>query len=172
MRNAAKLALEHALSWWETVKTIVDISERRGITLFAGYEPSWIKEARAAVEYVCSKTEEAPIMGYMRHHAIAVTSFDEETISKIYSKAEELFPVISPIMNSSINGYKTFFVPPDGSKEGWKESAFGDKAREAFITLLRAEIYEDGSPCLDWFEAQYGDEDDDNRFLSSSRKLM
>jgi hypothetical protein len=35
----------------------------------------------------------------------------------------------TPIMHSPVNGYKTFFIPPDGSKEGWGPSNDGDEER-------------------------------------------
>jgi hypothetical protein len=48
--TTAEYALEHAVSWWETVQTMVIASEGRGITFAEGYEPTWLKEARSALE--------------------------------------------------------------------------------------------------------------------------
>ncbi len=40
---------------------------------------------------------------------------------------------------ADINGYLSFFVAPDGSKEGWSESQNGDEAREKLTLWLDAE---------------------------------
>ena len=103
-------------------------------------------------------------MGYMRHHAILVTSGIERHIRRAFERAEMTFPlgsVLGPV-ESSINNYWTFVVTPDGSKEGWSESETGDEARDAFIAWLRSEAYEDGSSPFSWAEVQYGDDDDEN----------
>jgi len=36
-----------------------------------------------------------------------------------------------------INGYSTFVLAPDGSKEGWADSDLGDRAREAFVSYFQ-----------------------------------
>ena len=61
-------------------------------------------------------------MGYICHHAIVVTSSFEATLSDAWIKARQLFANVSPIVSSPLNGYRSFFVAPDGSKEGWDES--------------------------------------------------
>ena len=48
----AEYALEHAISWWEAVQMMVQASEGRGITFPDGYEPTWLKEARLALNGV------------------------------------------------------------------------------------------------------------------------
>lgn len=99
-------------------------------------------------------------MGYMRHHAIMVTSHPD-LAQKAHAKALGLFGLdrVSPIINSSSNHYASFFVSPDGSKEGWPESDRGDELRAAFVEWLREQYYEDGGTSIDWIEVQYGDED-------------
>jgi hypothetical protein len=116
-------------------------------------------------------------MGYRRHHAIIVTScLSEEaypgtSIETAHRIACGIFgdDLISPIVSSRINGYKSFFVAPDGSKEGWNESNVGDQNREEFVAWLGSACYDDGSSSLDWAEIQYGDEEGDNRVLRHSR---
>lgn len=58
-----------------------------------------------------------------------------------------------------INNYQSFFIPPDGSKEGWCDSNEGDKRRKRFVKYLDQQREEDGSTCLKWVEIQYGDND-------------
>lgn len=107
-------------------------------------------------------------MGYMRHHMIVVTSYDQPLINKAHEHATELFGAstgVTPIVMSPINHYYTFFVPTDGSKEGWTDSEDGDARRAEFVTWLHTQRWEDGSTSLKWAEVQYGDERRDNRVL-------
>ncbi len=97
-------------------------------------------------------------MGYMRHHAIVVTSWSGVAIDKAHLEATSTFPEVSPIITSDINIYHSFFIPPDGSKEGWDESNVGDGRRDAFISWIHTLDYEDGSNPLAWAEIQYGDD--------------
>jgi len=114
-------------------------------------------------------------MGYMRHHMIVVTSYDERLIISAHSRATDLFTQddwrgrtvagVTPIMTSPVNGYYTFFVAPDGSKEGWEDSDRGDRSREELVNWLEAQRFEDRSRPLKWAVVQYGDDDHDNRVL-------
>ncbi len=98
-------------------------------------------------------------MGYMRHHAIIVTCWESGKIEAAHKRASEIFRGVSPILDSQMNGHRSFFIPPDGSKEGWSESAAGDCLRDAMIEWLNEQAYEDGSTCFDWVEVQYGDDE-------------
>lgn len=94
-------------------------------------------------------------MGYMRHHAIVVTCFKYETLHEARTTALALGCQVSDIVASRTNGFHSFFVAPDGSKEGWEESDDGNRRRDLFTAYLRnPNLY------LDWVEVQYGD---DNR---------
>lgn len=123
-------------------------------------------------------------MGYMRHHMIVVTSCDDLQIQEAHAKAMEIFSWanmglvnqgivgVTPIFTSPVNHYHTFFVPPDGSKEGWSDSEDGDTGRALFVEWLNAQRYEDGSTCLKWAEVQYGDEEQDNRVLRHDGEVV
>ncbi len=116
-------------------------------------------------------------MGYYRHHTIIVTSWltdsspsypgEGTSIETAHKVACGIFDSaqVSPIVQSQMNGWWTFFVAPDGSKEGWDESDAGDAKRESFIEWLERARYSDGSSSLKWVEVQYGDEEGDNRVL-------
>lgn len=97
-------------------------------------------------------------MGYIRHNAIIVTSYDYDKISEAYDIAKSIFRkygisrLVGPIIGSVANEYKTFFIAPDGSKEGWDISNAGNDARDEFIHWLQEDY------CYDWAEIQYGDE--------------
>jgi hypothetical protein len=90
-------------------------------------------------------------MGYIKHHAIVLTTWED--IRPIVLKARELgLDVLGPSF-SKVNGYATICIPPDGSKEGWTESDEGDRVRYEFKTwLLRSVSYE-------WAEVAYGSDD-------------
>ena len=123
-------------------------------------------------------------MGYMRHHMIVVTSCDDLQIQEAHAKALEIFSWanmglvnqgivgVTPIFTSPVNHYYTFFVPPDGSKEGWSDSEDGDTGRALFIEWLNAQRHEDSSTCLKWAEVQYGDEEQDNRVLRHDGEVV
>lgn len=102
-------------------------------------------------------------MGYISHHAIVVTSFDDK-IQEPHIVAKQIIgnELISDIIDSPINGYKSFFVAPDGSKEGWNESEEYEDKRDMFIKWLQ-----DYALCY-WALIQYGDDNGENVILKCS----
>lgn len=116
-------------------------------------------------------------MGYRRHHAIVVTAQLHSRINTARQKAIELGMTVTSIADEVTNGYLSFLVAPDGSKEGWEESAAGDERRAAFKEWLRSQEDEDGSSPFSWVEVMYGDDaggveivDDDAALLRLSRE--
>jgi hypothetical protein len=111
-------------------------------------------------------------MGYMRHHAIVVTSWDEQLLDQVRDQIVALdeadLALTSSIVDGPSNGFQSFFIAPDGSKEGWPESDAGDRFRDAAVEVLRSVAYSDGSSSVDWCEVQFGDDNDDNRVVRSS----
>ncbi len=99
-------------------------------------------------------------MGYIKNHAILVTGTYGDAIDQAHKRALECFGgMVSPIIESRCNGTRSFFIPPDGSKEGWAASFRGDQQREQFKIWLRAQLFEDKSAPLDWVEVTYGGDD-------------
>lgn len=97
-------------------------------------------------------------MGYIKHHAIVVTSWQDD-IKKAKSKAKEIgLHVIGPSKEST-NGYRSILICPDGSKEGWGESDLGDFRRAKFRNWLDSQKFEDGSSFLEWAEISYSGDD-------------
>lgn len=89
-------------------------------------------------------------MGYIKHNAFIVTgnSYPEtnEKFKKTYDKAKELFgDLVSEIIPALINGYQSFFVAPDGSKEGWDMSDEHDDKRKKLADYIDSLAYSDGS---------------------------
>lgn len=110
-------------------------------------------------------------MGYMRHHAIVVTSWKHELLEEAHAKAVELGArdpevvgsrlwQVSEITPESTNGYRSFFVAPDGSKEGWDTSDQGDTNRTALIEWLG-----DKNGYVDWVDVSYGGDDYDQAIV-------
>lgn len=103
-------------------------------------------------------------MGWIRHHGIVVTGSGER-IESAHAMALTIFPTVSPLLPGRMNGYASFFVPPDGSKEGWKDSQDGDNERDRFIAWLQAEYRG-----VDWFEYS-NDVDNDRLEVTRSNTL-
>lgn len=98
-------------------------------------------------------------MGYIAHHAIVVTSWNDKTIVSAHAKATELGALVSPIIPARCNGEASFFIAPDGSKEGWVDSDKGDEQRDSFIEWADSQAYEDGSSPIAWVEVRYSPDD-------------
>lgn len=109
-------------------------------------------------------------MGYDRHHAIIVTAgfhrFDK--MWEAHGKARDIFgDQVSEILKSSVNGWLTFLIGPDGSYEGWTESVEGDARRNDYIIWLRQQQW---SP--HWVEVQYGDDSGITKTVRDSDEYM
>lgn len=89
-------------------------------------------------------------MGRLAHNAIIVTGWKPEKVKEAREKAIYVFSnhfntghsdggiqLVSPIIHSVVNGQSSFFVAPDGSKEGREDSNEGDKARKEFLEWLK-----------------------------------
>lgn len=98
-------------------------------------------------------------MGYRRHHAIIVTGCD---LKQVHKKAKKIFPQVSEILPPLINFTESFFIPPDGSKEGWADSNEGDDRRQEFIIYLHRKT-------CDWVEVQYGDDEGINKVVRANK---
>lgn len=97
-------------------------------------------------------------MGYIKHHTIIVTTYGEY-VETAHDKAIELFDgLTSNIVKGKINGYSSFFIAPDGSKEGWDESNKFDELRKTFIDWVNEQAYEDGSNSIAFAEIFYGED--------------
>lgn len=107
-------------------------------------------------------------MGYMRHHSIVVTSWNEYNLRKAHTFAVKTGATVSPVVESKSNGYTSFFVAPDGSKEGWEASETGDSQRQDIIDHLETYRYGDGSTSVHYVEVQFGDEEGETKIMCDS----
>ena len=101
-------------------------------------------------------------MGYIRHDAIIAASWKKEHIEAARAKAEEIGLTCSGIVKSPTNGYKSFMIAPDGSKEGWEASDKGIAMRAEWVAWMRGHDREE-EPCMwvDWAHVNFGGDDDD-----------
>lgn len=98
-------------------------------------------------------------MGYMRHDAILVTSWNEGAIFSVAEKAHEIgLEVLGPSVRAT-NGIRSMLVCPDGSKEGWEERDAFDGKRAILLEYLNSVRHEDNSSPLSWVALAYGSDD-------------
>ena len=91
-------------------------------------------------------------MGLIQHDAIVVTGVLKD-IWPAWEKAGELELAPTQITPPVVNGYQSFLIPPDGSKEGWAESAVWEERRCAWIewALSAQDLY------FDWVYIRFGE---------------
>lgn len=117
-------------------------------------------------------------MGYIKHNAIVVTGWQDEKVEEAHQKAKEIFErnfeqepyekpfgsrLVSEVIEGLTNGQKSFFIAPDGSKEGWDTSDSGDNARKEFLDWL---MNSSDNYC-DYVELQFGGDDNRNEVIRS-----
>ena len=90
-------------------------------------------------------------MGYIKHNAIIITLYDGDKYNQVIEEAKSVFgeEMVSDSVTSIMNGFKSFFIGPDGSKEGWDHSDDGDENRAKFIEWCKGKS-------VDYVEVSYG----------------
>lgn len=95
-------------------------------------------------------------MGYIKHDAIICTSWDVKYLTPVHEKAVELFDdMVSDVTNGTSNGQVSFFIAPDGSKEGWEDSNACDQLRADFLRFLKEQ-----NGFVDYVSIRFGGDDD------------
>jgi len=106
-------------------------------------------------------------MGYIKHHTIVVTSFSDELIKESHEKAKSIHgELVSELVLSTSNSWTSFFVAPDGSKEGWPASDTGDSKRHEFIDYLDSLNHSDGRGSISYCELFFGEDNGYSQILS------
>lgn len=101
-------------------------------------------------------------MGYIRHNAIIVTGDSyqgaQQDFEMAHKKAKKLFGnLVSDTIKGVINGYQSFFVAPDGSKEYWTESDEFDEKRKMLAGFIDSLAHSDGGNSLQFVDVGFGD---------------
>ena len=84
-------------------------------------------------------------MGYIKHEAVLATTWDDANVAELrkklaeWSQEDQARVLIGP---STMNGYVTVILVPDGSKEGWDESDKWDVLRAHFLSFLTAQHWQ------------------------------
>lgn len=94
-------------------------------------------------------------MGYVLHHAIVATCWQDGAAEKLRDHAESV-GAEALVGKEQTNGYRTVCITPDGSKEGWDASEEGNKQRRQIVEWLRTNADE---TYFEWCEVKYGDDD-------------
>ena len=96
-------------------------------------------------------------MGVMVHHAIVATTCDPQVANDFQGWLNQQNNQLVTRAKAWTNGYISFAVLPDGSKEDWPESYDGDEFRDQVINRLERDKYDDGSSPWDWVEVSFGE---------------
>lgn len=99
-------------------------------------------------------------MGYTKHDAIVVTTSSVRAASEAHDQAIFLRLTPTGCVQSPTNGYISFVVAPDGSKEEWAESQNGDLRRAKFIQWMR-----DSEWHFDFVAVSYGGDEPENTHI-------
>lgn len=105
-------------------------------------------------------------MGYIRNECMVVTSDTATDVLRAHGEACQIFDeagygrLVSGIQLHAVNGGASFFVSPDGSKEGWEHSNKCSDARAKLIQFLKT------AP-VDWVLIEIGGDDGEYQVLES-----
>lgn len=109
-------------------------------------------------------------MGYMRHDAIVVTNWNTEAVRLAHSYAERCGLRPSPVLGPFMNGYASFLIPPDGSKEGWPESDEFDAQRSEWKQLIAENFGDEHRRWVSWVHVSFaGDDPKDTEIVDSDK---
>lgn len=106
-------------------------------------------------------------MSYVKHNTIVIIAYSLEDINVAREMAINTFTLnfldaeyptdgkkyVSEILGPLNNGLYSFFISPDGSKEGWDTSNRSDNAREEITKWLDKNEYA-------YVEVRFGGDDD------------
>lgn len=94
-------------------------------------------------------------MGYIKHNTIVVIIDPyHHDIQAIYNRCLDIADsLLTNPVRCPTNGYYSFCMVPDGSKENWEESQFGDDKRQKlknYLWFLKNKCY------VDFVEIEFG----------------
>lgn len=96
-------------------------------------------------------------MGTIHHHAMILTSYKEDAVRQAHAEAFRLGMTISDVVASPANGYSSFAVFPDGSKEWWDDSNIGNQRRKELQSWIDGDAYEGGDHHIEYVIVSFGE---------------
>ena len=97
-------------------------------------------------------------MSIVVHSAILVTCAIETHLMVAYDEAKRLgLHIIGP-SDPMLNGYRTFVIHSNGSKEGWSEAEEDQLMLARFEQWIKMQVFSDGSSVLEWCRITYGND--------------
>lgn len=87
-------------------------------------------------------------MGNVKHYTMTIIASinAHKELDIIHHSAVTLFgSLVTPMIWSEYNGYKTFFIAPDSGKEAWDESEEYKYKRNVLANQIDGFAYSDGS---------------------------
>lgn len=115
-------------------------------------------------------------MKNIKHHTIVITSNEKPKLESLRNAIINLYKekmeakkggqLVTPLFESLINNFNTFYVIPDGSKEGYDASDDGDLIRKLIVQLCEKYKEADGSNPIRYAELYYGDDDNKSEILN------
>lgn len=106
-------------------------------------------------------------MGYIKHDGIIVTSGDRKDAEVAAGKATALGLQCTSIVESRTNGYASFLIIPDGSKEGWEASEEAEKARSLWKAWAEKDAVVKDHVFVDYAHVRFGGDDEYAAVISS-----
>lgn len=101
-------------------------------------------------------------MGHIIHDAIVVTA-NEGHAKEAQAHAVFLGLKCSPAQEGDSNGYFSFLILPDGSKEGWAKSDEAGKKRQLWEKWAQAQDHS-----LEWVHVRFGDDFGEPKVVANS----
>lgn len=107
-------------------------------------------------------------MKNIKHHTIAITSNDKVQLEALRNRVLSIYKekmeakkgnqIVSPIFESLINSFCTFYIIPDGSKEGYDASEDGDTVRKSIVELINSYNQAGRENIFRFIEISYGED--------------
>lgn len=110
-------------------------------------------------------------MGYIKHNAIICTTWKKEDATEAQAMAKKLLSenesngagLVSELVEYAANVGYSFFIAPDGSKEGWEPSCNFDESRNKFLNWL-----DESDNYCEYVEVCFGGDDEHDTIERSS----
>ncbi len=98
-------------------------------------------------------------MSYIKLEAIVVSSWSRSLLSEAHDKAKDLGLYVSSIGQQRLNGYRSFLIEPEASKERCEDREEFERKQDDFVAWCEAQRHDDGSSSISWVRVRFGGDD-------------